>query len=216
MKKIPLLLFLHLFFVSLYASETENSSENLNTSAQISKPEIDKEKGDELEVRRAGFIGVGWGSSFPVGNYAGDAQTGLQLDLVNFGYLFSDRIGLRLDVSYGSHQLSSSSSFDEVYLALLAGPLYSRPIKEKVSWDISPMIGLSRVSLSPSYNLAPSAAFAFKLNTGVRYSLRQRLALSIYADYSLYDFHRGWGSEAINALAIKAGISFTFVQTYDK
>ena len=44
--------------------------------------------------KRKGFIGLSIGAAIPVGGFTDKAKTGLQLNLINIGYLFSENFGI--------------------------------------------------------------------------------------------------------------------------
>ena len=47
---------------------------------------------------KKGYVGISIGSSVPTGTFKNDgmAKTGLQLSLLNFGYRFTDNVGITL------------------------------------------------------------------------------------------------------------------------
>lgn len=162
--------------------------------------------------RKKGFIGLELGANIPVGKFAdendGAAKTGFQINLINFGYLFSDNIGITATWFGASNPIEGA---DNEYLwshgGLLVGPLFSFPISEKVEWDVKPMIGLSWASIT-NKDLELASSFAFNLGSGFRFNVSRLIALTLGVDYTTAKFNWDIGEQSMGTLAIKGGFAF--------
>lgn len=150
---------------------------------KITKEKPISKKNNQLG-RKKGFIGLELGANLPIGKFAdendGAAKTGLQINFINFGYLFSENIGITATWFGASNPIEG---FGSDYLwaqgGLLIGPLFSIPFSEKVEWDIKPMVGLSRATIT---------------NIGLEYSIAK--------------YEWDLGDQSMGTLAIKGGVAF--------
>src|SRR5690606_1940630 len=105
------------------------------------------------EQKRKGYIGISIGPSIPIGEFKeeGSANTGVNLSLINFGYLFNNRVGIAANWFGGAHTVDVSqfglANGMWSYGGLLAGPLVSTPIGSKVDFDARVQIGFSSANL---------------------------------------------------------------------
>lgn len=138
--------------------------------------------------RRKGYIGLSTGPSIPIGDFAdesnGLAKTGIQLNLVNFGYLFSENFGISATWFGAANPLDISDIDPWSYGGLMVGPLLSFPLSEKAEWDFRPMIGYS-VTTVPDFGFGTEQAssFAFNIGTVFRINVGNKVALLLSADY---------------------------------
>lgn len=140
--------------------------------------------------RRRGYIGLVIGPSIPVGDFAdkssGIAKTGVQINLINLGYLFTENFGVSA-TWYGAANPVDVEGFDPwSYGGLMAGALLSFPIAEKIEWDFRPMIGYSVTSLPGSESgtiTAQESAFAFIIGTTFRLNAGEKVSLLFNTDY---------------------------------
>ncbi len=141
--------------------------------------------------KRKGYIGLSFGASIPVGDFAGKsyggAKTGVELSLVDFGYLFSENLGIAARWFGGANPLDSNYDLDPwSYGGVLIGPLVSYPISEKVDWDLRPMIGYAVTFMPDSgayYNVDPAMSIAFNFGTQFRFHVGEKISLLLHADY---------------------------------
>jgi hypothetical protein len=163
-------------------------------------------------ITRKGFIGLGLGFNIPIGNYAkitdGGAKTGAQLTLINFGYLFSDRIGLTATWFGASNPIAGVSSiYMWSYGGILAGPLFSFPLSKKIEWDIKPMIGISWASILNT-NLPVSYSLGLNIGTGLRFNISRLIALTLDVDYKIGNYQWSIGHQTISTIGVKGGLVF--------
>jgi hypothetical protein len=178
---------------------------------KISKEKITTKK-ERYTGKKKGFIGLELGANIPVGKFAdendGAAKTGFQINLINFGYLFTDNIGITATWFGASNAIEG---LDNDYLwshgGLLVGPLFSFPVSDKIEWDIKPMVGLSWASVT-NLNLETAKSFAFNLGTGFRFNVSRLIALTLGIDYTTAKFKWDIGEQSMGTLAIKGGFAF--------
>ena len=116
-------------------------------------------KGNETSTRR-GYIGISLGLSIPLGDFAkkenfafgtgltGPEKTsvGLQLNLVNFGYLFSEHLGISAAWFGAAYNRKSNRGYELDPWScggIMVSPLFSFDVSEKVEWGLTPMLGRS-------------------------------------------------------------------------
>ncbi len=152
---------------------------------------ITKELPGELKGtsgKRKGYLGGTLGVSFPVGDFAnksnGLAETGMQINLVNFGYLFGENIGITAIWFGATNPLDSKGDDSWAYGGIVVGPLVSFSLSEKVEWDFRPMIGYASTEVS-YLGLNPKQSLSFALNVGTlfRINVGKKVALLLNADY---------------------------------
>lgn len=184
---------------------------------KMTKEQIQLEKPDSNDdsERRKGYIGLTIAASIPVGDFAselsGNANTGVHLNLVNFGYLFSENFGISATWFGGANPLDISGIDPWSYGGLMVGPLLSFPIAEKVEWDFRPMIGYS-VTTTPRIGLVEedASAFAFNIGTVFRINVGEKVSLLLSADYfSTNPEFEGFGvSQRVSTIAFGFGIAY--------
>ena len=142
---------------------------------------------ESLENRR-NFVGLSIGASIPIGAFADDddglAKAGLQLNLINIGYLFTENIGLTATWFGTANPLKFYENIYWSYGGLMIGPLFSYPVSRKLSWDFKPMVGYSVTTSPDLFTLIErSNAFAFSIGSQLRNHLSPRASILISADY---------------------------------
>jgi hypothetical protein len=141
-----------------------------------------------------GFIGLSLCASLPVGDFADVAETGVQLNLVNFGYLFSDNIGVSATWFGAANSLSDKRIDPWSYGGLMVGPMLSFPISQEVDWVLRPMIGLSVATLpnvliwdetGSAIGSGPDNAFSFAFIVGTvfKVNVSRNVSILLSADY---------------------------------
>jgi hypothetical protein len=169
-------------------------------------------KKEKYTGKQKGFIGLELGANIPIGKFAdindGAATTGFQINFVNFGYLFSENVGVTATWFGASNSIEGGGS-DYLWShgGLLVGPLFSFPVSEKIEWDIIPMIGLSWASIT-NIGLETASAFAFNVGTGFRFNVSHLIALTLGMDYTTAKFKWDIGEQSMGTLAIKGGFAF--------
>lgn len=210
------------------STAVENASNEKDTNAT-------KENGG---ARRRGYIGLSLGPSFPIGDFAkkenfasGTGLTGpettsigLQLNLINFGYLFSEHVGIAGSWFGAAYSRTSNRSYElEPWScgSIMIGPLFSFPISEKAEWDFRPMLGRSvcggqREDGSNTTLLERNSALVFNIGTVFRIHTGKKVSLLLSADYfsTKLKFNDngangpGADEQAIKALSLGFGFAY--------
>ena len=141
----------------------------------------------------------------------GLAQTGLQFNLINFGYLFSDNIGISATWFGAANPLDEEGYDPWSYGGIMAGLLLSFPLSDKVEWDFRPMIGYA-VTTVPDIGFGPEDASSFALNIGTlfKFNVGKKVALLLSADYfSTQPEFINYGFEQnISTISLGFGVAF--------
>ena len=136
--------------------------------------------GDNDIQQRKGYIGLSLGPSIGTGKVK-DIPVGIMLNLVDFGYLFTDNIGVAAKCFANAHTRSGESYGVG---GLLAGLLASTPISEKIDLEGKVLIG---PGVAYGYNgdeFDTSEAFlGYDFGVGLRFSTNEKVSLLLNADY---------------------------------
>ena len=174
--------------------------------------------------RRRGFVGISGGLAFPVGDFRAEelarAETGFRLDLINFGYLFTENFGLASKLYYGNHdfveQANNPESSNWKYYGLLAGPLVSGTIHRNIELAFHPMAGFSLAQLpQPKDNetsIESKVAPAFSLGTSLQLNPFSRIGFHVGLEYyyTKVKFEKPRKTYRITTLTPSLGVAFRF------
>lgn len=180
-------------------------------------------KRNQKSFERRGYIGTSLGLSLPVGGfegYGGKVNNGVQLNLVNFGYLFNGSIGITATWFGTANSVNNNIEETWTYGGLMIGPLISSQITPKVELDFRPMVGYSLVR-SPElfvfsnqrqirFNSAEASSIAINLGSVFRFNVRNGFALFLSVDYfnARPDFGRDGIAEQIESVTFGFGGAF--------
>lgn len=179
-----------------------------------------KYKSPELksnEEKRKGFIGLSFGVSIPVGDFAdksnGLATAGVQLNLINFGYLFSEYYGISATWFGAENPLDADGYGPWSYGGIMTGPFLSFPLSNELDWDFKPMIGYS-VAIVPDlglgYGTEQANSFASSFGTQFRFHMNQKISFILSLDYfSTKAKFKNYGFEQkIETLSFGFGVAY--------
>lgn len=181
---------------------------------KITREENKKGKGNKNASRR-GYIGLSLGASLPVGDFAdtsnGMADTGLKLNLIDFGYLFTENIGIAA-TWFGAANMFVIDDVDPwSYGSIMAGPLFSFPVSGMVDWDFKPIVGYA-VTTVPNFGLGKEQAssFSYSLGSQWRVNVGENVSLLINVDYfsTKPEFSELGFEQNIGTITIGAGIAY--------
>jgi hypothetical protein len=143
--------------------------------------------GDNDIQQRKGYIGLSIGPSFGVGDVS-ELPVGIMLNLVDFGYLFTDNIGIAAKW-YGTAHTESGISAGVG--GLLAGLLFSTPISEKINFEGKALVGPGVQVLSYDGDSETSDVyFGYDLGISFRFNTSKKVSLLLNADYiGVYDYN---------------------------
>ncbi len=176
---------------------------------------------------KKGFATFSLGPTFPFGDFAstsfsdpnaGFADAGFHFNLMNFGYLFSDNVGITAFISGSRHPFDIDTGKDDpnwVYASLMVGPLFSFPTKRKdANFDLRPMIGAMSAAFDPDIGISNIHAYgvAFGLGAGLRYHVSHTNSISgnldLISSEPEFDINGEHFSQQIGAVSFTIGISF--------
>jgi hypothetical protein len=143
---------------------------------------------------RRRYIGISAGASVPIGDFAdksmnnlnaGFAKTGFQINMMDFGFLFSKHIGIA-GKWFGGQYSIDEQGFDNPWVTggIMFGPLFSVG-NDIVAWDFRPSIGYG-VAIFPESNYSESSLTdtnMFGMGTTFRINAAPKLAFLIGLDY---------------------------------
>lgn len=164
------------------------------------------------EVKK-GYIGITLGPAFPLQDIKNqtDGGTGLNINLVNFGYTFGKNLGLTASLLGGAH-LSKSVQKDAFssYGALLIGPMYTVNFSENSMVHLKMMLGsvhsLFEYTMTSSTSTSESLAFGYAVGIVFRYNFSKTWCLLLNTDYLSGKSSVYVDEGNIAALNINAGI----------
>lgn len=153
--------------------------------------------GDITSNQRRGYIGLSVGPSFAVGDLS-DLPVGLALNLVDFGYLFTDNIGIA-GKWFGTAHAESGATFG--LGGLLAGLLASTPISPKINFEGKALIGFSAFTASYDGESETSDLyFGYDIGVGLRFNTSDKVSLLLNADYI--------GADVYNSINLTFGVAY--------
>ncbi|GHT10263.1 hypothetical protein FACS189415_8000 [Bacteroidia bacterium] len=159
-------------------SPSQNSNGNQNQN-QNTLPKVAQERDS-----RKGYIGGGIGGAGLMKEYS-DAAGGLQLN-VNFGYLFSNNVGIAASFYNTSFDIEGYKNTSIGLTGLLAGPLFSTSMASGIlDFDVRPGIGVAmgNVSSGSASVNSDDYIFSFGLGTSLRWNCSDYVSLSANMDY---------------------------------
>ena len=171
---------------------------------------------------RRGFIGIGFGPSAPLGNFAdaslindraGRAKPGYNNSLLSLGWRFGHRLGVAVTASYGEYFIGEVNSDDWWQVAgLTVGPMYAIPLGAKAAVDLKAMLGLmgtAEITDSFGSNARSGAGWMFDLRGAFRYDFATRWCAFIEAGLISSAQTLGDGTpKDVRALVSGIGVAF--------
>ena len=169
MKKVAFSIIMVLFTGNLFAQDVE----------------IRNFSGQEAEIRR-GYIGISFGPAFPTGDIKSSAVSeGGHFNLVNFGYLFSEHVGIAA-TWFGTSFISKADKEMSVGMGgIMAGPLFSTATPTRnFEFDFKPMVGFANGTIIDHGDTSSSSrAFALGIGGAIRWNCWSKFSLSCGIDY---------------------------------
>lgn len=176
---------------------------------------------DDLDIMsiddkpKPGYVAVTIGPSFPTGDFAdsqnGMANTGVNLTLINFGFLFSEHLGISASWFGAAYPLDNDDFDPWSYGGLMVGPLLSFELSENAEWDFKPMIGYA-VTKAPDIGKGEEEATSFAINLGtlIRVHMSSTFSLALSADlFGTKAKFKDLGFEQdIGALSLGLGLAY--------
>ena len=172
-----------------------------------------------------GYVGISVGTAIPIGTFKNDgmAVRGLQLSLLNFGYRFTDNIGIT--VNWGGSAYTIDTDLNDItsfgYLAI--GPMFTIPAGTVVSIDIKPQYAIvyGKDEFIDGSEIEYSGGSGILFGTSVNFDLGGPIGLSFNTDiFSIskfkeasvagVDFGEVNFEDNINSFNITVGIQYRF------
>jgi len=184
---------------------------------------------DAQSVERQGYIGIGIGPSFLMGYTLADekAKTGLNITLLDFGYVFAKGFGVSASWVGGAHNfnpgiisitinnvnLTGKISGTVSYGALMVGPLYSLKLTDKSFINIKARCGMFYSKESMSMNLFESesekSSLGYSVTISYQLKIAKRWCVMLTADYYSGTLESiSSSNDRLNVLALNAGVGF--------
>lgn len=175
---------------------------------------------------KRGYIGVSLSLSNPVGEFKSSnldlANSGLQINLINFGYRFTSHIGVAFTwFGAANPMLNDNYTAPWTYGGLMLGPLISFPLSSSAELDFRPMIGYS-AARSPEFTVFNSQSqplvfggdegesLAFNIGSVLRYNFGSKTALFFSLDYfnTRPSFAENTYNQRIQTITFGVGLAF--------
>lgn len=199
--------------------KTADGSEFIFQVEEIEK--ITKEENPLYQLsqdeKRKGYVGITIGTSMPIGEFNDDlngaADTGLQLNLINLGYLFNDKFGLGF-TWFGAANPLDYQGFDPwSYGGLLIGPIISTQVAKNLEIDLRLLLGYFNATV-PDIGMGPENAGNFGLDVGgmLRYNVSRGFALLLSVEYisANLDFPGYNFEQQFSVISLNGGLALRF------
>ena len=174
-----------------------------------------------------GFISISLGAALPYGDFADDdlnnndaglAESGVSINLINFGYLFSKNIGITAMIQGAAFPLENGNSGNDPiwsYGTFMVGPLFTvRNPESKAEFDFRIMLGSMSGRLDPDNGAeaAEGEGGAIALGAGFRYNISDLIAftsnLDLISGNPEFDVNGSTFEQPISSANITFGIAF--------
>lgn len=139
------------------------------------------------KAEKRSYIGIGLGATYTFD----DEEFGFQLNLIDFGYLFNENIGIAAKLQgkaysvnvHSTHGWNNSGTLS--ISTLTAGPLLSFQSGNKGLFEIKPMVGFGSASLKiDNVSINSETKMAFGLDIQYRYHISRVIDLFATLGYS--------------------------------
>ena len=157
---------------------------------------------------RKGYVGVAFGVAQPIVNSTG-LSGGAQLNLVNFGYLIGEHVGIAGTWFGTAFPVKNYGGYFVGTGGMMFGPLFSKSVAAgRIDLDVKPLIGFGSVSQQyRGQTSSSSTSLAAGLSVAARFNLGGRFSLSAGSDY--YSVHPEYpGSRS--SLSLVFGFNYRF------
>ncbi|MDR2287287.1 MAG: porin family protein [Prevotellaceae bacterium] len=154
---------------------------------------------------KKGYVGISFGPSFLTKQENIDA--GVQVSIVNFGYLFNSHVGITSSIITTSYDISNISVGISGFMA---GPLFSFAAtpSQKVEFDIRPAIGYARGAVDGEST--DETGFALGLGGSVRWNCWNRVSFSGNLDYYNMTIKNDTYKTNMSSVGVTIGVNFRF------
>lgn len=170
---------------------------------------------------RRGFIGISGGAAIPVVDFAdnsadnldaGYAETGYNLNVVNFGYTIWKDLGVTARGFLSAHTTDFSMEAIWSYQGVMAGPIAVIPIHDKLDIGLQAMIGYVSAKIEV-IDLGETKArnVGYDFGATLFYGFSKRWCLLASADYFTSKPRFNEGSRRISVINVNLGIAYRLI-----
>lgn len=168
------------------------------------------------------YIGFLLGPSFPLGEFAdnsegnenaGLAKTGYCSNVVNIGYRITQKLGVSAFAFYSQYDVDKNGS--EMWWGIsgiMAGPMFSIPVNNKLYFDLKPRIGFVSAQFLVNDNAEEfGKGLGINLNASLLYNFSKRWCILTETGY-ISSHQKFWDSseKKIQAINLGLGIAYRF------
>ena len=172
---------------------------------------------ESQEKTKRGYVGITIGASIPVGEFNdsgnGAADTGVQFNLINGGFLFNEKFGIGFTWFGAANPLDFPGVDPWSYGGLLAGPIFTAQPADKIEFDSRLLLGYFNATV-PDIGAGTENAGSFGLLLGgvLRYNVSRGLAIMLTLDYisANIDFPGYNFEQQFSVISINGGLAFRF------
>lgn len=173
-----------------------------------------EEMGTLRKFRHSWFGGVTLGISFPFDEFLPNAPTAGYPGMkrigdsgkVSLGYRLNDNFGIVISGRSNTYNLEEDNTFNPEenntagywgYSIIMAGPVFSLPLSERLSIELNPGAGFAEASLTgESGSLAEGSGLGINVNGSMVYNISKRWNMLLDASYNSSSidfgvFHKG-------------------------
>lgn len=180
-------------------------------------------------TERRGYIGIGIGPSFLMGYELANekAKAGLNLALLDFGYVFAKGFGISASWTGGAHNFDPGNVTITIdnntltgkiegtvsYGTLMVGPLYSLKLSDRSFINLKARCGMLYTKESMTMNLysreLEKSSFGYSVAISYQLKIAKRWCIMLSGDYCSGEMESlSSSNNRLNALALNAGIGF--------
>lgn len=172
------------------------------------------------------YLSISAGYSIPLGYYGatggdrgGNANSGMQYNLLNLGIKINDRFGIASNLIIGDNQIDTSVNGARYfspwqYIVISVGPMFTFPTSRRSFIDLKPMIGRTYLYASSLnfFTTFRGTELAFVFSTTYRYILHRRINLILNADFISTEVASTENSDTqeFDNLSFSVGLGFNF------
>lgn len=179
-------------------------------------------------AKRKGFIGLSLGPSFLLDYKVADtkAGTGLNINILNFGYVFDRGFGVSASWIGGAHifkadiqiydqgtAYSTVANCEVIHGALMIGPMYSIKISNNACFDVKALCGRffanEAISSYPFESKTETNSLGYSFSIAYRIQFASRWCTMLSSDYysgkNEFSFS---GAERLTPLSLNVGLGF--------
>ncbi len=153
------------------------------------------------------------------------AGTGLNLNLLNFGYIFEKGLGVNATWVGGAHILKNNTNMagnniifinrtEISYGMLMVGPMYSISISDESKLDFKARAGTfyvrEDISGYNSHSISQTISLGYSLAASYRYQFASRWCTILSGDYFSSLANNNFFFNKVRPLSLTAGVGFVF------